>query len=271
MGTHLPRTANLGSELAEIRQQIRNMALSPTAQFSNIKEGATTVLNGTSVPRSAFGQYTFTAGPYVGVRIYSTVYFDSAGKPAIIEGDQPDGTTGLGFYTPAQVKIMEISEAGLTSYDAGEHPRVQIGVLPNGDYGMAIYNPANDGTYQEVRPVAPGEVDATVAITSTSAVSAGGPSVTTTVGASGVVAVTAAAFIGTTAAGLTGDAIVFVDGVASTASIGVSAAAGATAVSASNTRQISGLTPGSHTFELRYQTSAGTTNFSARTLTVQPI
>ncbi len=163
MGTQLPTPDNLATELRSIHQDIQRLATSPQSNFSTIKEGATRVLDGSNNERIVHGAYTFPAGPFVGVTIYAMVSLDPAGHPILVIGQQPDGTYGLGMYTTAGVRIVDLGVGGLTSYDAGEHPRTQVGLLANGDYGTAVYSPANDGTYQELRPYQhciPGRADA---------------------------------------------------------------------------------------------------------------
>jgi hypothetical protein len=61
----------------------------------------------------------------------------------------------------------------------------------------------------------------------------------------------------------------FINGAVELDILGLSNNASAIAANISSTRAIDGLTPGPNTFLLRYYVTAGTGNFSARSLTVQ--
>jgi hypothetical protein len=68
---------------------------------------------------------------------------------------------------------------------------------------------------------------------------------------------------------MTGFAYLYIDGIAISEIIGLSNFASAIAANVSSTRVIS-VTPGEHTFVLKYLVSSGTGNFSSRSLIVQP-
>ena len=95
-----------------------------------------------------------------------------------------------------------------------------------------------------------------------------GPTATINVGQSGRAIVTASAFIGLDAASMTATAVLYVDGVRNTSIVGLSSSASLIAGNVSSSRVVS-LTPGAHTFVLKYYVTAGTGNFSARSLIVQ--
>ena len=97
-----------------------------------------------------------------------------------------------------------------------------------------------------------------------------GPTVVATVSNTGRVLVTASVFIGLNTTGQTGSVMLFIDGSFAMQIVALSNNASAFAANVSSYRSISGLTPGSHTFTLKYQTSTGNVNFSGRTLVVQP-
>lgn len=192
-------------------------------------------------------------------------------------------TSGLALLNAAGTLIANLTTSGLENFDTAGQPRSIAGLLPSGDYGLGVYSRDNSGTVQEVLPISTAEVDATLT-TSVSSYTpgSGGPFLTVTIGASGKAAVTMGAFIGTGANNEGGFMGLYVDNVpapsASGDFIGCSfnnTTSSAVAASCSNTRTVTGLTPGSHYFEAWYRTvvpsgSAGV-NFSGRTLTIQPL
>jgi hypothetical protein len=120
-------------------------------------------------------------------------------------------------------------------------------------------------------PITYATTDATFTTTSTVDVDSSppGPTVTVTVGQSGRVLVTASAFIGLDNTNMSAFVSLFINGAVELDILGLSNNASAIAANISSTRAIDGLTPGPNTFLLRYYVTAGTGNFSARSLTVQ--
>ena len=116
-------------------------------------------------------------------------------------------------------------------------------------------------------------IDATFNTTSTTAVDStpvAGPTVIATVTKTGRVLVTASVFIGLNTTAQTGSVDLFIDGNFHIQIVALSNAASAFAANVSSYRSIDGLSEGPHTFTLKYRTSTGNTNFSGRTLVVQP-
>lgn len=160
--------------------------------------------------------------------------------------------------------------------DAEGNPRLQIGLLPNGDYGFATYSPANDGTYQEVRPLeaASAAGGVTTAAGGFALTDLGGPAVTATIGATGkalVLASCEALITGGSGADAAYCALM-VDG-SFAASIGSTSETVYNAVTDGTV--LTGLSPGSHEFALWYgmlgSSGTPTATFQARSLVVWPL
>lgn len=97
-----------------------------------------------------------------------------------------------------------------------------------------------------------------------------GPIVTATITDTGRCLVTASAYVGLDSTGQTAFVSLFVDGVNTVQILGLSNGTSTIAGNVCSVRQVSNLTPGSHTFELRYYVTTGSANFSSRSLIVQP-
>lgn len=126
---------------------------------------------------------------------------------------------------------------------------------------------ASDTTF----PITFDSLNATFTTSSLSYVdsSPAGPTVTVNVGQSARVLVTASAYIGLDNTSMSGFVGLFVNGTRLLDIVGLSNASSQIAANVSSTRAVTGLTPGPNTFLLRYFVTAGTGNFSARSLTVQ--
>ena len=97
-----------------------------------------------------------------------------------------------------------------------------------------------------------------------------GPTVVATITNTGRVLVMASVFIGLNTTAQTGSVDLYIDGSYYVQIVALSNNASAIAANVSSYRSIPNLTPGDHTFTLKYRTSTGNTNFSGRTLVVQP-
>lgn len=227
------------------------------------------------------------------------LYNRSTGKVVAHYGNQPDGSHGMWTFDgnqTARVKTGEIVISGTTYYgtgiynssgtlvaflggdadgtgvsvfDASGNLRAQLGELPSGDYGLLVEN--SDGSNMEVLPVVGNETDTAITVTSSS-YGQTGPSVTVTIGKSGKAKVEASAYIATQAANVTGTGGLFLDGSLYLDVINAGDTAGIITTNSSSTRIISGLSAGSHTFDLRYKSSASAgVQFAARSLVVTPL
>jgi hypothetical protein len=188
---------------------------------------------------------------------------------------------GLQVFNPSthtQVAFSGEDNSGdtyLCFYDDAGNPRCRLGLLPNGDYGLITYSRANDGTYNEINPIQVDVVQSTLSTSSTTYVNLSGPSVTATIGATGNALVRCSCFIVPQVANLTGYVGVSIDGGTPSfdwLGVGVTGTSVFIADNACTERLATGLSAGSHTFELYYRTSAASTcDFSGSSLTVQPI
>lgn len=186
--------------------------------------------------------------------------------------------TGLHFYK-AGVEVVRIDEDGVHVYDASSNNRVNAGELSNGDYGLQVIDVA--GNSEEILPAVEEYVDGQINVTSTSYVSDGGPSVTATVGASGKVLVSASSWISVNPTanndnggllGLYQDGTFVRDLLELDAGVSGVEYQGFGTANTATIRVLSGLSAGSHTWELRYRVkdTVGCT-FAARSLVITPI
>lgn len=158
-------------------------------------------------------------------------------------------------------------------YAPAGNRRTIMGALINGDFGTAVYSRANDGSYQEVLPLAVGPTagPATVSATYTYV----GGDVTTTVGASGTVLIRGTADLIMTAANVGVKGGIVIDGGSGTiyAETVLSVSGGNTAQgTVTRAEKVAGLTPGSHTFAYYgAATTAGTASVTGVTVEVQPL
>ena len=167
--------------------------------------------------------------------------------------------------------------------DSSDVERVRLGLLASGDFGLAVTDPTTS-TVTEFLPVYYSQVPALEATTSGSYtnLTTAGPTLTATIGASGNALVTVNTYMGVNAiagsqaGGLVG---VSVDGAAPTGVLdeilyySISAAA-AVGIAGNNSAAVivTGLSPGQHTFTMKYKTfNGGTVNFGPRYLQVRPI
>jgi hypothetical protein len=158
--------------------------------------------------------------------------------------------------------------------DENGNPRVVLGDLGDG-YGLALVD--TGGTAVDLGDLAFGsrsdDVDTSESTSSSSYadLATSGPQATADVGPSGVALVHATAFVELGAGAMTASVAVF-DGASQGPEMALSTqTADPIGATISQTRLVTGLSPGSHTFKLRYKVSASSANFGNRTLVVQPI
>lgn len=177
--------------------------------------------------------------------------------------------------------LMGINGAGNALFsvaDANGIRRVQVGALANGDYGILLRDLL--GNVQELLPLKSSFYNSQLSVSSTSPTTvANSPSVTVDIGASGDAILSLGANISSNSAGVGGLVYPLIDGA-------LTPVAGNTWLLYNNytgnvscfvevqVSQFFGhtLTPGSHTFTLKYSTAlSGTAIFTANVLKVQPI
>ena len=202
------------------------------------------------------------------------------GQPVINVGLIPGSSParyGLSFVNPAtgaEIMFLGVDAAGVPAlhvYDTQGNERVVVGELPNADYGLQVTDTL--GNSEEILPAVEQFVAADINVTSTSYVSDGGPSVTAVVGASGKVKVEASSFVSSNAASNGAWVGLFIDGTLNLDLTEVDSAGGQITTSFAFNGIVTGLSSGSHTFELRYKQSVGgsSADFSRRSLTVTPL
>lgn len=188
-----------------------------------------------------------------------TIY-NSAGQPIVVLGKQANGRYGL------------------RTYDAAGVLRAALGELDDGTYDLAGYDAAGANAVklstlafgQGFDYIATGEATTSTVDADLATV---GPTVTVTVGASGRVLAMFSAITTVSATGASASFGISVDGAAVAAASGFvhNFGAGSGGSGAAAVRQITGLTPGSHTFRLKYKSTNGTSvSFSNRSLLVLP-
>lgn len=191
---------------------------------------------------------------------------------ATLEGARPLGNTTLAGGT------LRITASGvLIVEDNDGNERVLVGHLGSGAFDVAVTDPADTGTLVRLSTLAYGPSGATVATqqstTSTSYTDLGtvGPTVTTMIGPSGRAIVLGAARV-TPAASDSAGIGVSVDGAAASFLADVADVPGTgVIVSIAGFVALTGLTPGSRQFRMKYRSaSGGTAFFSDRSLVVLP-
>jgi len=202
----------------------------------------------------------------------------STGNPVAHFGSQSDGSHGLWnlddngnvVLKVGEIKIGASTWYALAAYDASGNLRVMLGQLASGDYGLLVED--IDGNTQEILPAVDEYVDAAITVTSTSDVADGGPSVSAVVASSGKVFLEASAYIDTVSSNMTGSVSLWIDGSKIKEILTLSDTAGIAVANVATKRSITGLSAGSHTFELRYKASASSgVQFAARSLVVTPV
>ena len=169
--------------------------------------------------------------------------------------------------------------------DTANNVRVQGGLLPHGEYGLQVLGP--DGALQRVGGWAHGYVQTsgagqTTTSTSWTNLTTPGPQVTCTIGTSGLALITMSAYMQVKAGTFTNVlngvyAGVRVDsttpGTVGTPRLTLNSVSHATqGCTVSLSYMQTGLSPGSHTFGMRYKVYSGTTGlYQTRTLVVQPL
>ncbi|MBF6557024.1 MAG: hypothetical protein IVW52_12825 [Acidimicrobiales bacterium] len=157
--------------------------------------------------------------------------------------------------------------------DASGLIRAQGGKLPNGDYGFAVTDPS--GITTELNPIQSASIltsEGTSSGTPTNLATVG-PTLTAHVGASGSALVLLGANIQATSGGAA-EMWVAIDGtVQSNPSAQLSTPASVVSASCMGGAVVTGIAPGDHTFQAKYQVGAGPgpATFFDRWLIVQPI
>lgn len=188
------------------------------------------------------------------------------------------------YLNNLQQQITDLqTQSGLVVVDNKLRTRVAVGLLPNGDFGVMLVDPST-GQATELLPVYTAQIATTESTSSTTYtdLATPGPTVTATVGQSGNAQVTINSYVGipgatggTQSAGFVGiyidgslayDKIIyFSNSVVGTTAVGMAA-------SQSAVYTFTGLSPGQHTFEMKYvMTGPGSVNFGERVLQVRPI
>lgn len=192
---------------------------------------------------------------------------DTTGRVRIREGQQPDGTLSTIYY------------------DTSGAERVRLGQLADGDYGLNIVDPATS-QQTEILPIYQQGVTTSQSTSSTSYVdlATAGPLVTATVASSGMALLTTNSYMGVTgviAAQSGGFVGISIDGGAPTGFLDEllyfavsSPSAGAVGIAGNQSAQVvvTSLSPGTHTFEMKYKTVGGSSvTYGNRFLQVRPI
>jgi hypothetical protein len=208
---------------------------------------------GSGNPVITFGLVPGSNPPLYGIQLIDP----STGNIRALLAEQADNTVSLKFFDPSG------------------NPRTQIGELNNGDYGLAVFSTANDGTYQEIRPVVDAYASVVGSTSSTSYTTiSGSPTLTVDLGASGDAVVTVSAFITLGSVAAEGEVALVINNNAPLTILAFAGAAGG-AASCSSTRRLASWdalgSPGSNSFSLQYLTTAGTANFQAVSILVEPL
>ncbi len=218
----------------------------------------------------------------------------SNGQPIITLGVFPGSPITAGYQVLdsdgnviVQTGTNSGGQYGTFIYDTSGNLRAELGLLSNGDFGALVSDPTL-GVMSEILPVYESPEVATEQYTTSTTytdLATAGPSVTATIGALGTALVNVNSYIATPGAASAVNSRcvgVSIDGGAPTgvlddiliASIStpVGAAVGI-AVNQSAQAYISGLSPGQHTFEMKYRSngSGGNCGFASRFLQVRPL
>lgn len=205
-----------------------------------------------------------------------------AGRAAFF-GEDATGAVAVKFFAAnGRTVLLEVTATGLTGYNLSGTKEVQVGALGSSQYGLAVRGPT--GLMQRVGGVGHGYVQTTGLGQSTTSLTwatlaTPGPSVTCTIGTSGQALIMMAAYMGVAGATYNNGvyAGVKIDGT-TPGGVGnprltmntVRSGMGGTY---SQSYMVTGLSPGSHTFLMRYEVAvSGTTGFyNTRSLVVWPL
>ena len=179
---------------------------------------------------------------------------------------------GAGFHSySGGAELTRIDTTGMHSFTSNGAERVRAGQLVSGDYGLQVID--TTGASQEILPAVEQYVATLINVSSTTYVSDGGPSVSAVVGASGKVKLDATAQIISNTASDGAYVGLAIDGTINRDLLWCYSAGGQTVATCAATVIITGLSAGSHTFEMQYRHSSGTNpaDFQQRSLVVTPI
>ena len=170
---------------------------------------------------------------------------------------------------------VEVNASGLEVYN-GATLEVQAGQISSSPsiYGLAV-RPYGGSLLQQVGGTISVSGLSAINVTNTTwANFTGTSSVTAEIGPSGEVTISAGGHIGTGSAGQHGYIGVSIDGGTAVSYADIGSGGGATAGTVGLTNTVSGLTAGSHTFQLQYECSGGsgtTCSFDPASISVQPL
>lgn len=263
---------NLASVLRQLALRLRAVETQQQATYSNLQ-----------------GQPVITTGNQPGPRPYMYGYQfwnPSTGQPLAFFGE--DGglvalyyysaegqkqsqydETGLHFYDTSGNEVVRLDSTGLHVYDSSDRNRVNLGGLSNGDYGLQVIDPS--GQSNEIRPTYSASNYTSGSLNTT--LSAIGSAVTATIGESGRALVTGSAYFGI-GANMTATGYVYVDGTTATGEPEIvlsNSNSGGIAGTVSATTVVSGLTPGSHSFQIYANVSTGSGSYGETAVTVIPL
>ena len=195
----------------------------------------------------------------------------ASGGQLMFVGEDGAGNAYMAFYDGNGNMRSKYDASAYHVYDGSGTERVRLGLLANGDYGLQVIDTL--GNSEEILPAVQQFVSTQITVTSQTYVSQGGPSVTAVVGASGKVKVEASAFVAANAASVGAWVALAIDGTPVLDLTEVDSAGGQITTSFAFNGIRTGLSAGSHTFELYYKwtSASGNANFSNRSLLVTPI
>lgn len=258
-------------------------------QRTIIKDGALLIFNAAGLEVVRLGKQTdntyglrvadsSTGSTFVGSDGISVR--NAAGTQVLFIGRQSTGRYGLSSFDGSGNRIIDLGELasslqGMEVFNTSAVRQVRLGQLASG-YGLeALDASGNTVTLDKLAfQVQFAQVITAESTTSTTAtdLATDGPSVTVTVGSSGRALVYAGAGVGLDATGATAVVQLNRDSGAETVNFVtfVHNLGGSGTVSEARGRLFTGLSAGSHTFKLRYFTTANTATFSARWIAAQP-
>lgn len=277
-GTYEP--PNLPQQIADLARKVHSLAAQQQSVISN-GLGQPVIVNG-RIPGSNPSEY--------GTQVVNP----ATGKALAFFGEDGSGNAGLFYYNGSGQKLSQYDETGLHFYDTSGHEVTRIdstglhvynssgteevaaGLLNSSpvQYGLAVL-PYGGSLLQAVvgfLTVQPPELDN---VTSTPWTAFGSPNtVTAEIGPSGQASVTVNVGIATNTANEQGLVGVSTDGGTAVTYASLSSAAGAVSSVVAGQIVVTGLSPGTHTFQLQYQTANDGTSkcsFYGPALIVQPL
>lgn len=215
--------------------------------------------------------------------------FDDTGKPVIVLGKLAAGIYGMSVKNPAGNELLRLGEQSdgkynLSVFDTSGVRQSRVGELSAG-YGIEDIDASGNTVTMEQLAFGPTTASVATVQTTTSTsytdLATAGPAVTVTIGNSGrAIVFIGAAILSDAASPSVCNMSYAVSGATTIAAadsraitVDTSSGPGGTGVAASPSGffLVSGLTPGTNTFTLKYRTSSGdTATFANRNILVQP-